>query len=68
LQTVADRQVQQEETKELSWVGLLKSNTISGTWCLLLPISASGPFSQLQKSANNSKAAKVGQEMSTEHK
>jgi hypothetical protein len=44
-QTVADRWVKHKDKKRSS-VSLSNSNIISGKWRRLLPIYASGPFSQ----------------------
>jgi hypothetical protein len=52
-QTVADRRVKREDTKEPSSVGLSNSETISGEWRRLLPISATGLFCQNEKALIN---------------
>jgi hypothetical protein len=43
-QTVADRRVKYKNRKKPSTVGQSNSDTISGEWRRLLPISASGPL------------------------
>jgi hypothetical protein len=45
----ADRRVKRKDTKILSSVGLSNSDTISGEWRRLMPISASTPFCQNEK-------------------
>jgi hypothetical protein len=46
---VADRQVPHESTEEPLWVGLSKSDAISGTKRNLVPISVSGLHFSIEK-------------------
>jgi hypothetical protein len=49
LQTAADRWAIHKDTKNSSSVGQSNSDTISGEWRRLQPISASGLFCQMRK-------------------